>query len=250
MKQIRRFLLSVLNTILDIIYPRSCYLCKKTLPENYTCFCLSCLRKLPLIKYTICQRCGSPLGQYISFHASCNICKNKYFSFAGLRYAGYYEDGLRQLLLDLKFNRQYHIAMFLGRILANHLKKYPFRHSPDAVLAVPMHLIDEQKRGYNQSELIAKVVAKQLKLPLINNLLYQTNKKEKQSSLPENQRHQNVLNVFSVNSKIKNYWKGKTLLLIDDIFTTGSTANECSKVLKKNGIKRVYVATIARTKKI
>ncbi len=110
------------------------------------------------------------------------------------------------------------------------------------IIAVPLSRKKQFKRGYNQSELIAKIIAKKSKIPYRKNILIKQKHNITQSNLNRKQRFENVKNVFKVTNDLKN----KKILLIDDIYTTGATVNECARVLKKAGASEVVVYTVAR----
>jgi ComF family protein len=243
---IKKHFLPLIDIVLDIIYPRHCYICKKFIGNtSHQFLCYSCLHNLPLTRYEICQHCGKSLGKGIPSLKRCPRCKNWHFSFSSVRSSGLYEKNLRKLILDLKFKKQYHLHYVLGKILIRHLKKYPFAKPFDVVTPVPMYFFDEIQRGYNHSYLLAKMVAKEWNIPFIPNLLRQTKRKKQQSTLSAQERKKNILGVFTVSPDLAQNWQNKTVLLVDDVFTTGSTVQECTKVLKQAGILRVFVATVA-----
>lgn len=112
------------------------------------------------------------------------------------------------------------------------------------MIPVPIHNDRKRKRGYNQSELIAKEIGKKLDIPVISNCLVKIKNVVPQSTLNKEQRKQNIKGVYQV--KKEETIKGKRIVLVDDIFTTGSTLEECSKMLKQAGASKIGIFTIAK----
>jgi len=116
----------------------------------------------------------------------------------------------------------------------------------DYITAVPLHKIKQRNRGFNQSGLLAKQIGKYFNIPYIDTLK-RNNNTEKQSNLSKYARQKNLQNVFDIaNNKIPNLLDNADILTIDDIFTTGTTVDECSKILKQHGANRVFILTLVR----
>ena len=166
---------------------------------------------------------------------------NKYYD--EMMYLFSYKD-VRKLILKYKFNNGAFLSNTFSKIilknknLCRNLKFY------DIIIPVPMYKIKKQKRGYNQTELITKNIAKNLKIQEDSKVLLKIKNTRTQSKLNEKQRYENIKNVFYIkdNEKIKN----KNIILFDDIITTGATINECAKILKQNGASKVIVLAIAK----
>lgn len=205
--------------ILELIYPKTCGMCEN-ISNSY--LCSKCKLKIKnLLKLNTVQY------------------KDKYFN--SHTYLFRYEEGIRDRLLKYKFRDYSYLYKFFSEIIVNNCN---LENNYDIILPVPIHKKRKQTRGYNQSELIAKEVAINSNLEYSKNVLIKTINTVPQSTLNQHQREKNVLGIYKViNSQII---KNKNILLIDDIYTTGSTVNECSKVLKQNGAKLVDVLTIAK----
>ena len=151
---------------------------------------------------------------------------------------------MRNLIIDYKFNdKPYLNELFAKIILKNEkicrkIKKY------DIIVPVPIHKKRKNERGYNQSELIARKLAKNLNLELVNDSLIKQKNTLPQSTLSKKQREENAKQVYKIQNKPK--IENKKVILLDDIYTTGATTKECSKVLKQNGAKEILVLTIAK----
>jgi ComF family protein len=155
-----------------------------------------------------------------------------------------YEDGIIQLVHQLKFAEKISNARSLGEMLYHRLQAEIQRTSekPECLLPVPLHNRRLRQRGYNQSIEIARVIARKLAIPIEYDLVARQRHTEAQSGLTAKQRRKNIRNAFCVTGRIKY----KHVLVIDDVVTTGTTVNELSRVLKKHKVERVGVLSIAR----
>ena len=210
--------------ILDIIYPPSCGICGKL--GDF--LCNKC--KIKLQKQLVCET--------IDF----SLDSEKYFD--KYTYLYKYDGIIRKLILQYKFNdKSYLYKMFLENI-KNNEKMYLFLKKYDIIMPVPISNKRMKERGYNQSSLLAKEMAKLLSIEYKENCLIKTKNIVPQSTLKKEDRQLNVQDVYSI--KNIEYIKNKNVLLVDDIFTTGSTVNECSKILKNNGTLEIGIFTLAK----
>ena len=207
--------------ILNLIYPPVCGICGKINKKN------------------LCKKCELEIKKY-----ELNIIEkstNRYFDYQVKILK--YENMVRSKIIDYKFNEKSYLYKTFAKIILNNKKIYSFLKKYDIMICVPMHVKRKLQRGYNQSELIAKEIAKNLYIDIQINNLKKIKDTEKQSLLNKDKRKQNVKDAFSIkNSKLI---ENKKVILFDDIYTTGSTADECSKVLKKAGAAEIAVLTIA-----
>ena len=227
---------------LNILSPPRCIACNTGMPaNNYAMFCYNCSKSYNLNDGTVCQICGKPINE--NRDDTCANCKSEkiYYIKNVSRYK--YKGCIKTAIQNMKFKQREWIAYKFGYALAKTVQNEYSDIKFDLVLAVPMSALSELSRGFNQSFEIADIVAKSIKTPIRQNLLLKRALIKTQSGLNRKERIENVKNAFYVrNSK---HIVDKTILLIDDVFTTGSTINACAKVLKKNGALAVYTATIA-----
>jgi competence protein ComFC len=156
-----------------------------------------------------------------------------------------YQGIIRQKILQYKFGEKTYISECFTKIILNDEKICRFLKNYDIIIPVPISKKRKKKRGYNQSELIAKKIAKQMKnLKYTSKVLYKTKDTIPQSVLDKDKRIENIKGAYYI--KNEQILKNKKVLLIDDIFTTGSTVNECSKILKQVGVKEIGIFTLAR----
>lgn len=213
--------------ILDIFYPNRCPCCNVFIPyDEYICQkCLSSLEN-PMDK--LCKYCGFYINQ-------CKCGKIPYQrAFTCYTYDGLARDGVLSLKHGNNLNFAYHTGNILSERIKNEIVKY------DVVVPVPMHIRKKLKRGYNQAEVIAKVISKNLNIPLDAHALKVEYSKHTQHSLNKSQRIENAK---------KLYHRGDTdltdkyVILVDDITTTASTLSVCSDILRGMGAKYIIVAT-------
>lgn len=214
-------------------------LCGEYLPlDSSLLFCSACLKNLPLIPPEHCPVCGkvTPSGS-----ARCFQCHTEKNYFRQHRSVVFYTDEIRTVLLRYKFYKKRHYAGSIGTLMSSYVTE-PY----DFVTSVPISKERKRSRGYNQSQLLAKQIEKIRNIPYLDTLNKDCDTPP-QSQLGYRQRRANLQHCFSpVNQQI---WKGAKLLLIDDIFTTGATANECSKLLIRSGAESVDVLTFAMADK-
>lgn len=211
-----------LEKIKALIYPNVCLVCGKKIDENKTYACEKCK---DILKYSMKRQVKVYSDMYFSKLITC-------FEYQGL---------IRNKILAYKFRNKSYLGNSFAQIMSENLQDA--KNEFDIIIPVPIHFKRYLERGYNQSEILAKQIAKLLNKKCFTNVLKKAKNVVPQSTLDHIARKTNVLNTYQIRnvSKILN----KRILLIDDIFTTGATANECAKVLKMHGAKNVIVATIA-----
>ena len=239
------YLKNVIRLVLDMAYPRLCYACHKQLMGVNRYLCFACWRKVLFVNENTCPKCASLRFKNHS-RKNCIHCAGKRFFFSQARSAVQYQGVMRQLLIEFKFFGQKELSFLLAQLICRQLKRVPLPSVPAIVVPVPMLPSDQRKKGYNHAALLAEIVAKEIHVPC-ENILRKKYSNHKQSTLAKAERKKNVAGVFDIYPGTSHHVHGKIILLLDDILTTGSTVNECARILKKYGCKRVYVATVART---
>ena len=208
--------------LLELVYPNVCGFCNK------------------ICKNELCNKCKMKIIQ----HQIDIVIKpeNKYFKelISILKYEGI----IRDKILQYKFEDKAYIYKTFAKIVLKNKKVCGLLKKYDIIIPVPIHKKRKLQRGYNQTQLIAKEISKNIDIKLCNNVLIKNKNTIAQSKLNKNKRKQNIKGAFKV-LNVQNI-QGKNVLLFDDIYTTGSTANECSKILKEAGAKTVGVLTIAK----
>lgn len=229
------FLQQICKSFLEILYP---------LPK----VCLLC-RQNSIAASRICHKCASKLEIWQVSSASWTAFpvdkahKSGKTSYRVLYAAAPYEGVFKQAIQRLKYGKQTYLAEVLGEIMASHLSskvKFPF----DMIVPVPLASRKEAQRGFNQSQLLAKVISFKLGIPLEKGLLLKSRETKTQASLKKDKRLENLKGVFTVTRKLLN---SPSILLVDDIFTTGATVQEAALALRKAGAGRVEVAVWAKS---
>ena len=212
----------MLNNILELIYPSVCGICGK------------------ICKDGLCKKCAIEIKKYeINL-----INKNKKMYFNESMHIFKYNEIIRQRLIEYKFQDKSYMYKTFAKIILKNKKVCGFLEKYDIIIPVPIHKKRRLKRGYNQTELIVKEICKNISLELKTDVLIKQKNIIAQSELNKNERKQNIKNAFEIKSI--NEIIDKKILLFDDIYTTGSTVNECSKILRKAGAKQIGVVTIAK----
>jgi ComF family protein len=245
-QELKKISKSILTPLLDIFYPRFCAICKLSLKDSQNRFlCPDCEHNLEFIGEDFCKRCGAELGEGYLLYTSCPYCKGHRLNFKRMICLGRYGKNFRELILQLKFYRASYLVKYLGKLLAEKLSKEDFIPQLDFVTPVPMKKWKIFLRGYNQAELLAKELTSRLRIKYKGAILKKIKQIPPQSLLSDWERRQNVRGAFGLKSQSS--VKDKKILLVDDVYTTGSTINECAKTLLEGGAREIYVAVLARS---
>lgn len=223
--------------ILDLVFPRYCVGC--SLEGEW--FCQKCRKKIIFVKAPACPKCGrlTPNGQF------CSRCRDKSF-LTGLITAAYYrKSALREAIHTFKYDEIFDLKKELGKIL---IKTLFDRWKQKSTILVPVPLAWSRKasRGFNQTELLAQEISKVFGW-LICDCLKRIKHTKPQVVLSGKERQKNVKGVFVFKKDFRESFKNKTILLIDDVYTTGSTLQECAKVLRENSqVKQIWGLVLAK----
>lgn len=225
----------------NILFPRDikCLVCKEELSHNtlYS-ICDKCMDSLPFIRGKICLRCGQPLSNEANY---CLRCKNNKFEFKANRSVFTYRGAIRKLIKNLKYDNMKYLAKTFSNFIASEIMNYSVNF--DMVVPVPLSERRRKIRGYNQAYLLCKSLQDKLHFDVREDVLIKIKHTPSQAYLSVEERRKNLEGSFKVVDK--SFVKGKTILIVDDIYTTGSTMNECAYTLKKAGAKEVYCMTLA-----
>lgn len=215
--------MKILSSALDLIFPPICGFCGKV-DTKYICNnCIKTVNAISLNK--------------IDYYSD-KFFKNHLYIFK-------YEDIIREKIIKFKFENEAYLYRMFAEAVLNNKENINFIEKYDYLIPVPIHKKRKKQRGYNQSELIARKINDEIKsIKLQTNIIIKYKNIVPQSTLNQNGRKENIKNVYKVINKEK--IKNKKILILDDIFTTGSTVNECSRILKEAGAKEIGVLTIAK----
>ena len=236
-----------MRALLDLILPPLCPLCCTIVPHKNT-VCPPCWKELSFISAPFCPQCALPFEtsapeEGLSFQ-KCGACLQAPPSFSSARAAYVYDSVSRKMILSFKHGEALSLAPFLGQALWHSGKDLVT--AADLIVPVPLHWLRLYKRGFNQAAILAQWVGKLSSKPVSLNALKKIHNTVSQGNLSWEGRSKNVAHCFKVSNSKK--IKDKSILLIDDVMTTGATLNACSKILLKEGAKKVTILCVARVK--
>ena len=246
------------RALLDVVYPRTCRVCDHPLPERTLSrpltewFCQGCEDSLTKLETPYCKVCAEPYDGAIEGEFRCGNCADRKFSF-DFAIAGYHADGaVRELVHKFKYGRDVSLRGALGDLLLGALQE-PRLQAESLVdwhlVPVPLHKARQQEREFNQSLELACRLAEHTGIPVVDAMRRQrpTNK---QSRLTRAQRLENLKGAFAMKKPFlgkDSSLRGKRVLLVDDVFTTGATTDACARVLRREGgVQKVVVIAVAR----
>ena len=220
-------MIEFIEKILDLIYPQVCGICGKLQTKS------------------LCNKCRIKLEKQFNFQTDYyeqDLSKN----FVEHNYFFKYGNIIRDQIIALKFKEKPYVYKTIAYFLKNMQKSFENLKKYDIIITVPISKQRKKERGYNQSLLVAREISKIINAPIAKNILIKTKNTVPQSSLNKKQREENAKGVYKV-TNITNLYN-KKILIIDDIYTTGNTVNECARVFIEKGIKRtnIGVLTIAK----
>ena len=240
----KKILTKLKNYLVKLIFPNhiKCIFCGDELNQNsYNDTCENCMKFLPHILH-YCERCGLP--QLEGDTGVCMGCKLNNFEFVKARSVFVYENQIVKLIHGFKYSGKKYLYKPIAKYMAEYFATLDI--FPDYITDIPMFKAKEKDRGYNQAKLIAQELSRLTNIPYID-LTLKIKDNKSQASLNFKERRENIKNTFSFNKEHSKAVKGKIILVIDDIFTTGATSNEVCKTIMGGGAKMCYVLTFAHT---
>lgn len=227
-----------INYIHRLFHPYICTLCGADSGLHMD-LCQACLSDIHA-DHPLCNRCALPLALEDT-HASCGKCLSHPPPFTATYSAFVYSNPVSQLIANLKFNNKIQLARTLAAAWLHQFEQHSMKR-PQAIIPVPLHKTRQRQRGYNQTLEITKIIAKQLKLPVLSSQVIRTRATIAQTELSASRRRQNIKGAFEVCAAISY----QHVAIFDDVVTTGSTAREMAYVLQKAGVEQIDVWCIAR----
>ncbi len=222
-----------------IIFPRRCPVCDKILEYRGELICEKCREKLVYIEEPKCKKCGKQLIRHEDEY--CYDCKKKKHLYKEGIAVFAHTGEIKKSIYKIKYcNKREYVDFYAGEVTRLYGKKINSWNS-DAIIPVPLHRKKQLSRGYNQAEIIAKVISKQTGIPMNSKILMRIKNTKPQKELNDTDRKKNLENAFKINKSIV---KLKKVILVDDIYTTGSTIDGCTEELIKGGIDEVYYISL------
>lgn len=232
--------------ILDILFPPRCASCHRRISSCPLQLCSDCEEGLTFLSSPQCPQCARPFASNLAGDHLCYSCRQEPPPFERVWSCGVYDGTILSLVHHLKYHQQVGVVKTMATLIfQNHSQEFSYEVY-DWMLPVPLHPRKIRQRGFNQSQLLVKHLARSWKIPSSVDLLRRIRETRPQIEMTQREREKNVRGAFAVPSRKQPDIEGKTCLLVDDVLTTGATASEAARVLKKNGAARVDVLTFAR----
>ncbi|MDF2511655.1 MAG: hypothetical protein K0S04_1521 [Herbinix sp.] len=230
----------MLQGILDIIYPVRCPICGEIVVPKGNKICPPCKEKLRYVGEPRCMKCGKPLE--LEEKEYCNDCERKAYHFDRGYAVWAYSDKMKQSIANFKYHSKKEYAEFyIEEVIENYIDKIN-RMQVNAIVPIPIHRSKYLERGYNQADILAKGIGKKTGITVISDLLLRNRKTMPQKELSDVERLKNLSGAFGWNEVAARRYDHPVnkVLLVDDIYTTGSTIEACSSILKEHGVSEVY----------
>ncbi len=224
--------------ILDLLYPARCPVCHGLL-QGRGRVCPGCRKKLIYIKEPRCKKCGKQLESREQEY--CRDCQRYSHAFTQGGAVFAYDDVMSRSLYRFKYHNRREYAGFYAEEMYRVFGRMLNRWNPQVILPVPIHRSKKRRRGYNQAELVAKELGRLTHIPVDTKSLIRIVNTVPQKELSRSDRRKNLKSAFCYNSQGSVY---ETVLLIDDIYTTGATLDAISEILRQNGVKKIFFLTI------
>lgn len=238
---------SVIEEFLSTLFPRPCPLCRAVILQKKEGFCPACLEGFETIHEPVCCCCGSPLlGQAPPPEDSlCPACLSRDALFPTVRSIALYSGNVRKAILRLKYGRQAPVGLSLSLFIRDHHGQFFPSDAFDRIVPVPLHPKRLREREFNQCVLLARPLAAHLGIPLDLDAVERVRHTSPQSASTQSERRKNLRGAFLVRKSTR--FRGRSILLFDDVYTTGATLEELARSILAAGAERVAALTLARS---
>ena len=225
--------------IIDLLFPRRCPVCDGIVMPKGRLICPGCVRALSFVKDPVCKKCGKEL--FSSDMEYCFDCVKHRRTFEYGRALINYDDHAKPSMAKIKYKNKREYLDFYGDAISLRYEKLIRRMEAAGLVPVPVHPSRKKERGFNQAEVLAQKIGEKLNIPVFPDMLVRNKKTMPQKALNPTERLKNLEEACMPGKIVPGV---KNVILIDDIYTTGSTVEACTRVLKKSGINKVYILTI------
>lgn len=228
--------MQLFNDILDLVFPRICCTCGKRIAHEEELVCFSCRSKLPKVKFPD-QKDNELTNRFLG----------KFPVKFGVSYLYFFKSGITQTLMhQFKYNQKPKLGILFGNYLGFEISMADLNSGIDMIIPVPLHRKKLRKRGYNQSLMFAKGLSESANIPVESGIIARTIYNQSQTHKSKEERQKSVSNIFQIMEPEK--VAGKSILLVDDVITTGATLEACGVLLLNAGCRELSIATMAIAK--
>lgn len=225
--------------LLDLLYPPRCPVCNEIVSLKDSGICPLCKDKFQYVQEPYCLKCGKPIED--EGEEYCKDCKDKPHYYIEGRACFVYNEYMKESIYRFKYNNKQEYATYYSKAIYDRLGRKMQFWNADALIPVPIHKDRLKKRGYNQAELIAKGLSRLTNIPIKNHILTRKNSTKALKNLDAKERENNLKKAFIVKENVVEL---RTVIIVDDIYTTGSTVDAISSVLLEAGVENVYFITL------
>lgn len=234
----KKTILKIWNLAVDLICPRKCPVCDEVVPTGAYC-CMECRDTFHVIKEDFCMRCGKAIPANMEY---CKDCGNQSHLYIRGRVLYRYEGELKNSIYRFKYGHRVEYADFYAKQTKEYLDEFITQTNAQGLVPVPLHKKKQRQRGYNQAYKYAKALSKEVGIPVYEDYVLRVKNTAPQKKFDALGRQNNLKKAFKIG---RNDVKLKIIILIDDIYTTGSTIDAVTKVLLEAGVDRVYFVALA-----
>ena len=227
------------ETLKGLLYPRRCPVCHDVVEDKGELVCRICRTRLPVVRQPSCRKCGKPL--LAERQEYCQDCLRKHHWYRQGRAAFTYDELMRRSIAKFKYEGRREYAAFYAEEILRSCGREAALWNAQTLVPIPLHPSRRRKRGFNQAELLAEELSRRLGIPVDKKVLIRTKHTKAQKQLNDQERLSNLKDAFSIR---KGCTPKHTIILVDDIYTTGSTMDEAARVLLENGAQTVYFLCI------
>ncbi len=229
----------VFDVLGDLMFPTRCPVCDKVVPRWDEGICYECLKNIRYVEPPRCLKCGKHIEEEIKEY--CSNCEERHHIFKQGRALFYYKD-IAKAVYRYKYKGRKAYAKVFGKEMVCYLGDYIKSLGADAIIPVPLFKRKERRRGYNQATLLARILGEELEIPVLEKMVVRNRNTEPLKLLNPEERLNNLKKAFIL---VENGVKLKRVIIIDDIYTTGSTIDTMAELLMEWGIEEVYFVTLA-----
>lgn len=238
---------SLLQGFAQLVYPNHCWVCGVLKTDQENPACASCLPHLIHDPFPTCPRCSSTVGPHVILDGGCPFCRNESYAFDGALRMARYDGLLRDVILRMKCWTGEELTQVIGALWARQMVPRLRPLHPDVVIPVPLHWTRQWRRGFNQSAILASCLARELSVPCAIHVLRRLRRTDEQKRLPTGAaRRENVRHAFHAHAG--GDLRGKAILLVDDVLTSGATASESARALRIHRPSSIHAVVMAHGK--